>query len=651
MKKMVAIVLISAFSIGLFGANINNTTDRVPAALTKNYEPRGEEIVPVMGQGNTTSGLREGAGVLVDSSQNGYGLLISETNPISINPYDHDQVTMAYRQYTDGVASGSIGMAYSEDAGVNWWTSSNINFGLNTAGRYPSILASEDFPIVFWNEYGGGGGDYEGRAYYSFDEGNYGGGYWYPVIDIHNNPSANDSWIVVPTQNEDADGNYIINAIVSDWSGERDRLHFRAATNGAWNGTELSISSAFSIVQNARDFLAEYDDAGDIINYTANGNMDINSEGTGYFVTASYWNDTLDIANHTLFTKKTSDYGETWSNWFHISDETLNNHFWDVFPDSIPDSENPGEYSSLAPGWTPFVGYDLEVYTDEAGGLHVMAPMLPSAGGFVYPGWSYENGLYHFYAADDVFAASGGEFIPQISFLGSMQLGWLSDTPDWSGNVVSMAYDLTYTDVLYASYHTVSDTVTIDGSYYSYVDIMGSYSDDNGATWTDPENMSNTQDPNLDETHPHLNRFADAGHVYMMYQMPDYLQQTVTPAAGEEPGTADYLNHVYYMNYDFDPIVSIDQASTQPGDFRLNENYPNPFNPSTVISFELPASGMVTLTVFDITGRQVETMHQGVLSAGQHDFSFSGQGLASGTYFYRLDSQGFQDVKKMLLIK
>jgi len=642
MRKLITIVLVSAFAVSTYAAQLHQATERVSAALNKHYVPQGELISTDMSQSSSTNSLRDGVGVLVDSSQNGYGLLISETNPISVNPYNTDQITMAYRQYTDGSASGSIGMAYSEDAGVNWTTYSNLNFGLSTAGRYPSALAGEEYPVVLWNEYGGGGGTYEGRAYYSFDEFGYGGGFWYPAIDIHNNPLANDSWIVVPTQNVDADGNYILNAVVADWSGDRDRIHFRAQTAGAWDGTELEFSSAYTIVQNARDFLFEGD-----ANYTANGNLDINSDGIGYYVLSSYWNDSLSIANHTLFAKKTSDYGASWSGWFHIPDEALNNYFWDVFPDSIPDETSESGWAVLPDGWTPFIGYDMEVLADEDGGLHILTTALPSGSGGVYPGWSDANGLYHFYAAADAFAGSNGPFIPEISFIGSMQLGWLEDTPDWQSNVVNVAYDLTYPDMLYTVYYTVSDTETVDGNSFSYVDIMGSYSNDNGANWTVPENISQTADGALDETHPHLNRFGIGGHVYMMYQMPDYDHATVSPP----DVTADYLNRVYFMDYDFAPVVSVDDTQVQPASFALNDNYPNPFNPSTMISFTLPEQGLVRLSVFDIAGREVQVLQQGMMSAGQHEFTFNGADLASGAYFYRLESQGYQAVKKMLLVK
>ena len=176
---------------------------------------------------------------------------------------------------------------------------------------------------------------------------------------------------------------------------------------------------------------------------------------------------------------------------------------------------------------------------------------------------------------------------------------------------------------------------------------MGCYSNDNGANWTIPENLTQTADGALDETHPHLNRFADAGHVYMMYQMPDYDHATVNPP----DVTADYLNRVYFMDYDFAPVVALDGEPAHPQGFALRDNYPYPFNPSTTIAFTLPQSGLVKLSVYDITGREVQTLQQGVMTAGDHELRFDGAGLASGSYFYRLEAEGYQAVKKMLLVK
>jgi hypothetical protein len=85
--------------------------------------------------------------------------------------------------------------------------------------------------------------------------------------------------------------------------------------------------------------------------------------------------------------------------------------------------------------------------------------------------------------------------------------------------------------------------------------------------------------------------------------------------------------------------------------FRLAQNYPNPFNPFTMISFSLPNSGEVSLSVFDITGHEVVRTDYGVLAPGWHQLSFNGNDLPSGKYIYRLQAGSQSAVKSMLLLR
>jgi hypothetical protein len=83
----------------------------------------------------------------------------------------------------------------------------------------------------------------------------------------------------------------------------------------------------------------------------------------------------------------------------------------------------------------------------------------------------------------------------------------------------------------------------------------------------------------------------------------------------------------------------------------LLQNYPNPFNPSTTIRYELPRNVFVTLIVYDMLGRQVETLVNERQSAGSHSVSFSARNVPSGVYFYRLEAGTYHDTKKLLIVK
>jgi len=88
-----------------------------------------------------------------------------------------------------------------------------------------------------------------------------------------------------------------------------------------------------------------------------------------------------------------------------------------------------------------------------------------------------------------------------------------------------------------------------------------------------------------------------------------------------------------------------------PADFTLGQNYPNPFNPSTVISFSLPDTDPVTLRVFDLLGREVATLVNNVLPAGDHHVRWDAGGEAGGVYYYRLQAGRLTETKVMLLVR
>ncbi|MGB4896948.1 MAG: S8 family serine peptidase [Ignavibacteria bacterium] len=96
-----------------------------------------------------------------------------------------------------------------------------------------------------------------------------------------------------------------------------------------------------------------------------------------------------------------------------------------------------------------------------------------------------------------------------------------------------------------------------------------------------------------------------------------------------------------------EPVTGI----TIPERFELSQNYPNPFNPTTKINFAIAKQGLVTLKIFDITGREVATLVNQTMAPGYYSIDFNASVLSSGVYFYRLHSADFIDVKRMVLLK
>ncbi len=97
--------------------------------------------------------------------------------------------------------------------------------------------------------------------------------------------------------------------------------------------------------------------------------------------------------------------------------------------------------------------------------------------------------------------------------------------------------------------------------------------------------------------------------------------------------------------------VGVEKADAKIASFRLLQNYPNPFNPTTVISYQLPVASDVNLKVYDILGREVATLVNQIKPAGSYDVTFDASKMASGVYFYRLQTETFVETKQMILVK
>jgi Secretion system C-terminal sorting domain len=128
--------------------------------------------------------------------------------------------------------------------------------------------------------------------------------------------------------------------------------------------------------------------------------------------------------------------------------------------------------------------------------------------------------------------------------------------------------------------------------------------------------------------------------------------------AGENlgPWRADYASEAGVAGFRFklDGATGVENElnnSSIPSEYSLSQNYPNPFNPTTNISFSLPTSGNVKLTVFNSLGQEVSTLVNENLSAGQHFRTFNAKGLSSGVYFYTLEAGQTFISQKMLLLK
>jgi hypothetical protein len=133
-----------------------------------------------------------------------------------------------------------------------------------------------------------------------------------------------------------------------------------------------------------------------------------------------------------------------------------------------------------------------------------------------------------------------------------------------------------------------------------------------------------------------------------------YFRQDCTPKT--KPLWA-YLNTLMLTRGTSFDETGIDEENTnkKPDRFELKQNFPNPFNPATKISYSIPAAGNVKIVIYDLLGREVLTLineykHKGTHTAEFKESSATG-GLASGIYIYKIETGTFKDVRKMMLIK
>lgn len=155
----------------------------------------------------------------------------------------------------------------------------------------------------------------------------------------------------------------------------------------------------------------------------------------------------------------------------------------------------------------------------------------------------------------------------------------------------------------------------------------------------------------------YLSRSTDGGETWsndiLVNGLPETEIQLHTSVAIKSDGVVDTV--VVTWNDRREDATNVETDFYSPSDFYLYQNYPNPFNPKTVIGYQLPVTGYVTLKVYDMLGREVVTLVNEYKVAGKHSVEFNaasaGGGLPSGVYFYRIQAGELTETKKLLLLK
>jgi hypothetical protein len=118
-----------------------------------------------------------------------------------------------------------------------------------------------------------------------------------------------------------------------------------------------------------------------------------------------------------------------------------------------------------------------------------------------------------------------------------------------------------------------------------------------------------------------------------------------------EPGNIYSLTGAFLGGREYGIVLSVIDPHLLPNNIQLNQNFPNPFNPSTTFSFSLPSKSFVTLKIFNLLGREVATVVSEEVAVGSYSRIWNASGMPSGVYFYRLQAGTYTETKHMLLLK
>jgi subtilisin-like proprotein convertase family protein len=301
--------------------------------------------------------------------------------------------------------------------------------------------------------------------------------------------------------------------------------------------------------------------------------------------------------------------------------------------------------------------------------------------------WNFDGNLNNFSAITGI----NGSFVNAGTTNSSRFSGYSNEstTGAYSGNFNAHTTVLNGTNFGTAFYKSVpnkvlldpgltKDTITISGSSIAvtsaqvFVAIQHTYTSDLTLTLTAPNGQNRILSTSNGGAYDngYLTIFDDAtGDIVTSTTFLTPWSNYVKPqnAIGALGGSPTNGNWVLTINDAFTPDqglllgwgIRFNNLATNvtpiagniPNVYTLYQNYPNPFNPVTNIKFDLPKNGFVNMKIFDIAGREISTLVNEQMQAGTYNVRFDGSALASGTYFYRIQSGDFTQVKKMMLIK
>ncbi|MBD3232437.1 MAG: T9SS type A sorting domain-containing protein [candidate division Zixibacteria bacterium] len=196
------------------------------------------------------------------------------------------------------------------------------------------------------------------------------------------------------------------------------------------------------------------------------------------------------------------------------------------------------------------------------------------------------------------------------------------------------------------------DDVDVSSGGFSNGELYACASTDGGVSWSTPVNLTETPTPGC------LPGDCESDHWSSMAEIVDddllilYINDKDAGAAVRDEGAATN-NPVLYLAYPRENLVpaSVDEQADLPQETELLFNYPNPFNASTKIEFNLPTRAQTRLEIYNILGKSVEVLIDEHLAAGKHSVKWDASDYTSGVYFYRLETERISETRRMVLLK
>jgi len=544
---------------------------------------------------------------LIDTAGNIYSMFYGGLNPLI---YDAESGVLAFTgRILSNTKAGTkiLGFGYSNDSGVSWSVQNDLNEpdNHNFEAQFPSLISGATIdgsvvPIIIYSEETGGGGEFGGDPILLYNEMGYGGAFW-NWVDFHDIAPFPDLYVPSPVITSEGK---IFTSFISFTTGEDYYIVY-----------ETDISAVSVVVPNVDASIFPADVAGSadfasVFNHTAYNYIRGNHVAVGGAWDMDDSSSSPRFSDRNLIYKLSSDNGATWGTPVLIQEENIVG-----FPAQSFDAD------AFISAWT------TSMVIDPFGRVHFFVNIIETLN-------------------------------QQKALIGHIGL----DRGEWTFHVIdTLDFELTSNEtceigcgltqpfvtpsglfaLVYSAGTSISDTIS-SGLIAS--DLFLSTSSDFGATWTEPENITNS--PGINETKVQGAPTVEVGDngfetLHLVYMV------DVEEPLGDQQG-----KHVYYHLAHELSILSISQGDkTVPVSMKLEQNFPNPFNPGTTIRFRLQRESKVNLRIYNILGQEVDMLIDDLMETGSHEFYWDASKFTAGIYFYRLTANNLTRTNKMILLK